>query len=57
LPGTLGLAAILLPTEVLWGVLPGQPGISWQEHLFGAAGGAVAAWILGRVDRDRRASR
>ncbi|HXH77227.1 rhomboid family intramembrane serine protease [Nocardioides sp.] len=31
---------------VLLGVLPGQPGISWQGHLFGALGGVLAAWWL-----------
>src|SRR3546814_4661992 len=35
---------------LLWGVLPGQEGISWQGHLFGAVGGVIAAWLL--VDRD-----
>ena len=28
---------------VLWGVLPGQPGVSWQGHLFGAVAGVLAA--------------
>ena len=27
-------------------MLPGQPGISWQGHLFGAIGGAIAALVL-----------
>lgn len=31
---------------MLWGALPGQPGISWQEHLFGAVGGVVAARLV-----------
>ncbi|CAL9621824.1 hypothetical protein SUDANB95_05832 [Actinosynnema sp. ALI-1.44] len=33
---------------VLWGVLPGQPGISWEGHLFGALGGVLAAWGVAR---------
>ena len=37
---------LLLYGGVLWGVLPGQPGISWEGHLFGFAGGAVAARLL-----------
>ena len=37
--------------SVLLGVLPGQPGISWQGHLFGAVGGVVAAYSL--ADRRR----
>jgi membrane associated rhomboid family serine protease len=32
----------------LWGVLPGQPGISWEGHLFGALGGVLAAWGVAR---------
>jgi membrane associated rhomboid family serine protease len=47
-----GLVLLFVYGGVLWGVLPGQPGVSWQGHLFGAAGGAWAAWWLGRRDRD-----
>jgi membrane associated rhomboid family serine protease len=34
---------------ILWGVLPGQPGVSWEGHLGGAAGGVLAAWWLHRT--------
>lgn len=37
---------------LLFGVLPGQAGISWEGHLFGFLGGALAARIL--TERHRR---
>lgn len=40
----LGVVIFLGYGSILWGVLPGTPGISWQGHLFGAVGGALAAW-------------
>src|SRR4030081_3251353 len=42
----LGVAALVLYGGVLWGVLPGRPGISWEGHLFGFIGGVVAARLL-----------
>lgn len=33
---------------VLFGVLPGQAGISWQGHLFGFIGGVIAARVLAK---------
>ena len=41
-----GIAVLMAYGGALWGVLPGQPGISWQGHLFGALGGVLAAWWL-----------
>jgi membrane associated rhomboid family serine protease len=43
----IGVAVFLLYSGALLGVLPGQPGVSWQGHLFGAIGGAIAAWATG----------
>jgi membrane associated rhomboid family serine protease len=49
----IGLAVVLVAVwgSVLFGVLPGQPGISWQAHLFGALAGLLAASIVVRADR------
>jgi membrane associated rhomboid family serine protease len=47
-PITLGAALFVgvLYGSILWGVLPGQPGVSWEAHLFGAVAGAVAAFLV-----------
>lgn len=41
---------------LIWGVLPGQLGISWQGHLFGFVGGIVAAWLIADSTAARRRS-
>ncbi|MBO0853705.1 MAG: rhomboid family intramembrane serine protease [Nocardia sp.] len=50
----LGAVVGVLYGSVLWGVLPGQPGISWQGHLFGAVGGVLAGWVLSGNERRHR---
>ena len=42
--------------STLLGVLPGNPGVSWQGHLFGAIGGILAAWLVSLANRTRSAS-
>lgn len=44
----IALAAVLLYGGIIWGVLPGNPGVSWEAHLFGFVGGLVAAALLHR---------
>ncbi|MFI5779138.1 rhomboid family intramembrane serine protease [Nocardia sp. NPDC051570] len=50
----LGVGVGLLYGSILWGVLPGQTGISWQGHLFGAVGGVIAGWVLSGDERRHR---
>lgn len=47
-----GVVLMVLYGGMLWGVLPGQPGVSWQAHLWGAVGGVLAAVLLGRRARS-----
>jgi membrane associated rhomboid family serine protease len=44
----LSLGVGFLYGGMLWGVLPGQTGISWEGHLFGFLGGVLAARQLAR---------
>lgn len=49
-PGSILLSLIVCVVygSMIWGVLPTQLGISWQGHLFGFIGGAIAARLLSR---------
>jgi membrane associated rhomboid family serine protease len=48
----IAVLVLLVYGGLIWGLLPGNAGISWQAHLGGAIGGVLAAWLL-----HRRASR
>ena len=47
-PVTLAAALLvgLLYGAMVWGVLPGRPGVSWEAHLFGFLAGAAAAFLI-----------
>lgn len=40
----LSLIVVFLYGSMIWGVLPIQPGISWEGHLFGAIAGIILAY-------------
>jgi membrane associated rhomboid family serine protease len=55
-PGQVVVAILVLLVYggLIWGVLPGAAGVSWQAHLGGAAGGVLSAWLLHRRQSGRR---
>lgn len=50
----LGVVLAFVYGGMIWGVLPGQNGISWEGHLFGALGGIAAGWMSAGSSSDRR---
>lgn len=51
---SLSLVVAFVYSGTLWGVLPGQAGVSWQGHLFGFIAGVLAAkWLPVQVQRRR----
>jgi membrane associated rhomboid family serine protease len=51
---TVGLVVLFFYGGILWGVLPGTFGVSWQGHLCGAMAGFVAAYLLSKPERETR---
>ena len=53
----LSIACLVLFGEMVVGLFPGAPGVSWQGHLFGFIGGVLAARLATRrpaPEMDRR---
>ncbi|MGK7921384.1 MAG: rhomboid family intramembrane serine protease [Trichodesmium sp.] len=46
------LTAGFLYSGMIWGILPTDPGVSWEAHLFGFLGGIFAAQLLGKRKRN-----
>lgn len=57
----LGVGLGIFYSSLVWGILPGVPGVSWQAHLFGALGGVAAGMFITSDDppalRERRRRR
>lgn len=48
---TLSMLVFFFYGGLVWGVLPGQPNVSWEGHLFGFLGGVLVAKYLPRSRR------
>ena len=51
--GAIAISLFVLVTygAMFWGLLPTQPGVSWESHLFGFLSGIVAAyWLTSKPD-------
>jgi len=46
----LALIVVFFYGGMIWGILPGQIGVSWEGHLCGALSGIGAAWLFKDVD-------
>lgn len=51
---TIGIVVLFVYGGILWGVLPGTFGVSWQGHLCGAVAGVIAAYLLSKPERETR---
>jgi membrane associated rhomboid family serine protease len=51
---TVGIVVLFVYGGILWGVLPGTFGVSWQGHLCGAVAGVIAAYLLSKPERESR---
>ena len=47
---TLALVITFLYGGLVWGILPGMKGISWESHLFGGISGLIAAYMFRKID-------
>lgn len=46
----LALVITFLYGGLVWGMIPGWKGISWESHLFGAVTGLIAAYMFRNID-------
>jgi membrane associated rhomboid family serine protease len=50
----IALLVTFLYGGIIWGVLPGQEGISWESHLFGGIAGIITAFIFRKIDPPKK---
>ncbi len=52
---SMGISLIIafLYGYMIWGILPGQTGVSWESHMFGLLTGIFLAWNTKDIDRPK----
>lgn len=53
LSACVAVGVVIVYGSIAWGLLPGQPGVSWQGHLCGAIAGVLMAVWLGHEQPKR----
>ncbi|MCH7963042.1 MAG: rhomboid family intramembrane serine protease [Bacteroidetes bacterium] len=51
---TIALIVTFLYGGIVWGILPGQKGISWESHLFGGIAGIITAFIFRKIEPPKK---
>jgi membrane associated rhomboid family serine protease len=51
---TLSLIVVFLYGGLVWGILPGMKGISWESHFFGAVSGMLASFVFRKSDPNKK---
>ncbi len=51
---SIALIVTFLYGGIVWGILPGQKGISWESHLFGGIAGIITAFIFRKIDPPKQ---
>ncbi|MFC3195209.1 rhomboid family intramembrane serine protease [Marinicella sediminis] len=47
----ISIAIAFMYGYIIWGIFPGQPGISWESHMFGFLTGVFLAYNTRHIDR------
>ncbi len=50
----LSLIVTFLYGGLVWGIIPGLEGISWESHLFGGITGLIAAYLFRKIDPPKQ---
>lgn len=50
----LALITVFLYGGAIWGILPLEPGVSWEGHLFGGVVGVGCSWVFRKSDPPKK---